>query len=586
MLKKNDHSNQSQLIEWTKLKVLIVDDQPSASALLKGLLGNLDIHLIDIANTYEDAIRYCMSNHYQLLLIDFHLDHALNGSELATLLRKKKLLAPDCGIIMISGDHSIEVILTTMTIDPDCFITKPITMAGLTKKVTQVCIDRNQRQSIYQAIECQDIPLAIQLCKQLLRLNGHNHKIEALLLDLLIRQGEWDQVKRLTQLLRYQNPTHKITITEAHIAYHDGNIAQAIAILEQLIMCSPLCVEAYDHLSNYQEENKQYYEALETAERALKFTPSVSHRALQVAQLAADLDKTDHLIEAGKTLATHLPIIDVSWITCFAEFTAIFEQHFFAQTSDKKQRQLLQQLKAIHQRAYNRLLPKQQPFLTTFGHITLARFSLAQQQSLKAKRRLMVGLSPYFYAISKLPSVILTEVLPPLIVLGETEIIAEIDNALKLRDRFDGHSQNRLNALRQNTVLINSVKTLVSELALTNEVLNNTMLTRHTQDALQRYDDILIRYPYCSEAHLGRLQCLYLLNQLDEENTKQSIQAVSIMPLPEKLELWRTSLFEQMATRYTHPQQKNAATSQRLRNQKYQLLASRHTENIDAYTAA
>ncbi|PSW04095.1 hypothetical protein C9I89_15680 [Photobacterium lipolyticum] len=586
MLKKNDQSNLSQFIEWTKLKVLIVDDQKSASTLLKSLLGNLNIHLINIANTYEEAIRYCMSNHYQLLLIDFHLDHALNGSELATLLRKKKLLAPDCGIIMISGDHSIEVILTTMTIEPDCFITKPITMAGLAKKITQVCVDCAQRQSIYQAMACHDIPQAIQLCKQLLRQNGHNHKIEALLLDLLIEQGDWEQAKRFTQLLHSQNPTHKITITEAQIAHHDGNIAQAIAILEQLIVSAPLCVEAYDRLSNYQQENKQYYDALETAERALKFTPSVSHRALQVAQLAADLGKTDHLIESGKTLATHLPIIDVNWIICFAEFTAIFEQHFFAQTSSKIQRQLLQQLKAIHQRAYNRLLPKQQPFLTTFGHITLGRFSLAQQQSLKAKRRLMVGLSSYFYTITKLPSVILAEALPPLIVLGETQIIAEIDNVLKLRDRFDGHSQNRLYALRQNTPLINGVQALVRELALANEDLNNGMQTRHTQNALLRYDDILIRYPYCSEAHLGRLQCLYQLNRLDEDNIKQSIQAVSIMPLPEKLELWRASLFEQLATRYAHPQQKNTVTSQLQRHQKYQLLASMLTENVDEHTAA
>ncbi|MGF1759653.1 response regulator [Photobacterium sagamiensis] len=585
MLKKKNHFNPSPFIEWTKLKALIVDDHPSASTLLKSLLGNLGIHLIDIADSYEDAIRYCKSNHYQLLLIDFHLDHDLNGCELATLLRKKKLLAPDCGIIMISGDHSTEVILTTMTIEPDGFITKPITMAGLAKKVSKVCVDCAQRKSIYQAMACQDIPQAILLCKQLLREKGHNHKIEALLLDLLIEQGDWEQAKRFTQLLHSQNPTHKITITEAQIEHHDGNIAQAIAILEQLIVSAPLCLEAYDRLSNYQEENKQYYDALETAERALKFTPSVSHRALQVAQLAADLDKTDHLIEAGKTLATHLPIIDVSWIICFAEFTAIFEQHFFAQTSSKKQRQLLQQLKAIHQRAYSRLLPKQQPFLTTFGHITLARFSLAQQQSLKAKRRLMVGLSTYFYTIAKLPSVILAEVLPPLIVLGETQIIAEIYNALKLRDRFDGHSQNRINALRENTLLVNGVQALVNELAQANEALNSDMLTGHTQDALQRYDDILIRYPYCSEAHLGRLQCLYQLNRLDEHNIKQSIQAVSIMPLPEKLELWRASLFELLATRYAHPQQKNTVTSQLQRHQKYQLIASKQTENVDEHTA-
>lgn len=564
MSRSQSNSQQPVDVDFNKLKVLIVDDQRTAALMLKSLLHKLDINDIDISLTHQDAIESCKKNHYHLLLTDYHLDTTLNGFELLCLLRRRKYVSADCGIIMISGDTSTEVILTSMAVEPDSFMTKPITPAILKKKLLEVRTACIERKPIYEALEVHGIPKAIDECKKQLRLLGHNHRIEALLLDLLIESNQWEQAERITDILKKENPTHKVSLIEARLLHHKGKVTEAIAVLELLIQRSPLIMDAYDCLSIYQEENKQYYDALATAETALHFTPSISQRSLTVAQLAADLNKEDSLITAGKTLAARLPIIDIGWIICFAEFTAIFEQLYFSQHSNKNRRHLRQELKAIHHRAHIRILPTQQPFLTSFGHITLARLFLAQEQPLKAKRRLMLGLSTYFDAITKLPSVILADVLPALAHLGETRIIGEIYRALKLRDSFDGHSQNRLNALSTNETLMQSVKNLEKTLAHCYQLLN----TQQAGQALVLYEQVLIDYPYCSEAHIGRLQCLYQAKLFSEPKIRQSLQAVTSMPLPDELAQWRDRLLTQMSAPSSSPRQMHLALAYKRRANK------------------
>lgn len=551
-------------VDLSKLKILIVDDQRNAALMFKSLLSQLDIGNIDIALCYEDAIGYCKKNHYDLLLIDYHLDGNLNGCELTSLLRRREYIAAECGIIMVSGDTSTEVILTSMTVEPDSFITKPVTLSLMKQKLQEVHLSSIQRRPIYETLELHGIPAAIERCKKQLRKIGHNHKIEGLMLDLLIETKQWEKVERFVNILKKENPSHKVSLSEVRLLHHKGKLTEAIALLKLLIKRTPLCIEYYDYLSNYQEENKQYYDALNTAEKAMHFTPSVSHRALAVAQLAADLDKTDNLIAAGKILAAKLPIIDISWIIRFAEFTAIFEQLYFTQNSSRHRRKLKQELKAIRQRALSRLLPAQQPFLNCFGHITLARLSLSQGQTLKAKRRLLLGLSPYFDTISKLPSVILADALPPLAHLGETRLIADVYRTLKLRDTFDGHSQNRLNALRSSEPLLQSVKNLEQSLAHCASIPEND-----SNQALTQYEELLIDYPYCTEAHLGRLYRMHLQKQFDENKMKQSLQAIACMPLPDSLAQWRSQIFALLTDLSAPPRLARIALTYKARTHRY-----------------
>lgn len=85
--------------KWNNIKVLIVDDQLSCAQLVKSVLDKIAIKVIDIATCYQQALQLCQNHRYDIVLFDFHLNQNINGGELLTLLRKKNIIASNCGVI-------------------------------------------------------------------------------------------------------------------------------------------------------------------------------------------------------------------------------------------------------------------------------------------------------------------------------------------------------------------------------------------------------------------------------------------------------------------------------------------------------
>lgn len=560
--------NQSQLhgqiLPLHAVKALIVDDQRLATTMLKSILQQIGLTHVDTALDHLQALQHCEHNAFDVLLIDYHLEGPLTGTELINLLRRKKLISPYCGIIMISGDHSAEVILTSMSVEPDSFMAKPITTEIVKAKLTATLNECALRTPVYKALINQDRDKAINLCKKQLMHAGYHHKLEGLLLDLLIEDGQWLQAERYANILKKHHPSPELSLILAKILHHNNQLKAAIHLLECQLQQSPLHIELYDYLASYQEQDKAYYDALNTAQKALKLTPSISHRALKVAQLAADLDRTEQVIKAGHSLANHLPIVDVEWIICLAEFMAIFEQVYFNQSSLTERQRLKLELQRINKRANSRVMAAQRPFLSTYSHIIMSRLLLGNAQPLKAKRRLLLGLSHFFNKIPQLPSVVLADTLPLLVHFGETQLISSVMLAIEKRNRFDGHSQNRLNDIKQQSHLAERIKQLECELKKAYKILQTS-----PEQAFVRYQNIVHEYPLCSEANLGYLQCMLVLNAGSKEEIKDSMKAISSMPLPGDLETWRKQILEDMTSKKASPHQHKVALTYKKQTQRF-----------------
>ncbi|MDO6704581.1 response regulator [Photobacterium sp. 1_MG-2023] len=528
---------------WPKLRVLVIDDQHSAQSFMKSMLLRFGIRHIDTASNYREAISQCQQAAYQLILVDYHLDHTLNGSELISLLRKKQLLSADCGLVIFSADASARVVLSALAVEPDAFMTLPMPLRSLQEKLTQAWRNSQARQPVYHQVSEKGFDEGIRYCKEQLLKHGPDYQLESLLLDMLLDKEDWAQAKRYIALFQTYHPSAKVALAEARLLAHTTDKHSAIQLLRRLVEKSPMCLDALDLLASYQSDTGQYHEAMLTANRALKLNPAASHRALKLAQLAAKTGQGEPLIQAGMTLATHLPIIDVGWIICLAEYCAAFEQHYFSQPEAKVRRQLRHKLHQITERAHHRVLPAQRPFLNAFRQIMDARLLLAQGATLKAKRRLMLGLSGYFGCLNKLPSVILAEALPLLLQLGETGLIADICQVLKHRDRFDGHSQLRMQALRENHCAFEALRKLESALRAAQSACQS-----QPAQALLQFEAILRDYPDCTEANLGKIDCLLRIPQsaFQCDFTRQ-LAAVSTMPLPPLLSQWRTLLRGQIS---------------------------------------
>ena len=526
-------------IDWQHVNVLIIDDQLSSALLIQNILQSINLTAIDIATNSTNALQLCKTTAYDLILLDFHLDPQISGSELLTVMKKNNYISSHCGIIFISGDRTPEVIVTSISMDADSFLSKPLNIGILKQRIVTVYQACLIRKPIYIAIENNHIQEAITLCRQLLQQYGHNIEIEILLLDLLINQQDWIQAQQLLTLFSRRSQHHKLILRKAQLMHKQGNFVEAIQLLQTLIKQVPLFVEAYDELATLLHQQHQDNDAKIIAYQALQLTPSISHRSLLVAELAVNTNDQLLFVKAGKILVTHLPIIDNDWILQFAQFTALFEQLHSQQLSPQRQRTLIKQLKKLHHQAYRRLNPKQKKHLTAFRHITLARFA-ADQQPLKAKRRLLYGLKIYFGKMSQAPTAMMVDALPLLIYFGETRLIAEIYQILMTRNALDEHSHYRITQLQQNKFIIENVRLLVAQLATA-----KATIALDSERAYCIYQTILRDYPYNTEAHLGRINSLLMMQQTDHSHITISLRQIKKMPLPSPLSDWFTQLKQQ-----------------------------------------
>ena len=527
-------------INWQHVKVLIIDDQLSSALLIQNILQSINLTAIDIATNSTNALQLCKTTAYDLILIDFHLDPQISGSELLTVMKKNNYISSHCGIIFISGDRTPEVIVTSISMDADSFLSKPLNIGILKQRIVTVYQACLIRKPIYIAIENNHIQEAISLCQQLLQQHGHNIDIEILLIDLLIKKQHWSQAQQLLSLFSERSQHHKLVLRQAQLMHRQGDAVAAIQLLQTLIKQVPLFVEAYDELAALLHQQHQFNAAKEIAYQALKLTPSISHRSLLVAELAVNTNDQLLFVKAGKILVTHLPIIDNDWIFQFAQFTVLFEQLHSQQLSPQPQRKLIKQLKTIHYQARQRLSSKQNRHLTAFRHITLARFT-TNQQPLKAKRRLLYGLKIYFGQMSQAPTAIIVDALPLLIHFGETRLIREIYQALMTRSVLDDHSHHRLNQLQENKFIIENIRLLIDQLATA-----KATISPDPQRAYGIYQTILRDYPYNTEAHLGRINSLLLMQKITHQDINSSFRKIKKMPLASPLLEWFTLLQRQV----------------------------------------
>ena len=85
--------------------VLVVDNDPGMASSLQELLGRWGFAVV-IAASAEQAIGQAQAHDFDLLLLDYHLDHGRTGLQLLQQLRKSRCLAP---VILISADHAADL---------------------------------------------------------------------------------------------------------------------------------------------------------------------------------------------------------------------------------------------------------------------------------------------------------------------------------------------------------------------------------------------------------------------------------------------------------------------------------------------
>jgi len=105
------------------VNILIVDDDPDFSDLLKLLLKRLGYEKIYIANSFEDGKQFFKTKNPDLVILDIDLGTEKTGVDLGALFRSYRKELP---IIFITNNYQEEVYEETIPIRPNAFLSKEL----------------------------------------------------------------------------------------------------------------------------------------------------------------------------------------------------------------------------------------------------------------------------------------------------------------------------------------------------------------------------------------------------------------------------------------------------------------------------
>src|SRR4051794_2104825 len=136
------------LMSSAKIRVLIVDDDPSMARFLSNYLSRLNFE-VNSANSGEEAIRlFCVYDPSLVLL-----DMAMSGMDGLEALGRLKQIKADVSVIIVSGQNNPELIFRASKAGADDYILKPFEPKDLESRISRVIEKQRMHQEATQIRE-------------------------------------------------------------------------------------------------------------------------------------------------------------------------------------------------------------------------------------------------------------------------------------------------------------------------------------------------------------------------------------------------------------------------------------------------
>jgi two-component system, chemotaxis family, chemotaxis protein CheY len=115
--------------------VLLVDDSPTISRIICGMLGQIGFRDVDQIGNGLDALVRLHAKSYSMVLSDWHME-PMSGYELLKHIRSNEGLSRVC-FLMISAESSIENVIAARKAQADSYLIKPFSAEALRVKIEE-----------------------------------------------------------------------------------------------------------------------------------------------------------------------------------------------------------------------------------------------------------------------------------------------------------------------------------------------------------------------------------------------------------------------------------------------------------------
>jgi CheY-like chemotaxis protein len=257
-----------------KIQALIVGDFDSFRTTLFSILRQLGVANIDSAASSSEAMRFCASKNYDIILCDQNLGPGKSGQHILEELRHTDCLNKDSLFVLISAETDKSAIMAALDDEPDAYLTKPITSQTLKHRINHLLKQRVALASVYRALKESDINAAVERgFAELSKGNPYANQCQKILGKLLIGSGRANEAEHLYQDVLASRRLDWAMFGMAKAKELQGDSTDAQRWLTEAIQLNPLYLKAYDSLATIMGESGRTQTQQEILEQALSHSP-------------------------------------------------------------------------------------------------------------------------------------------------------------------------------------------------------------------------------------------------------------------------------------------------------------------------
>ncbi|BFT30278.1 hypothetical protein D210916BOD24_14540 [Alteromonas sp. D210916BOD_24] len=153
-----------------EFRIAIVEDNATARTALRGHLmsiANLNVSSFTSGVELKAALK---KQHFELLLMDYHLGDDKNGVEWIQSLKEAGFIRPSTGIVFLTSDRAPQTIGRIMELQPDVLLIKPYTIASLSRQIRHYLSFREYIKNVLIALDNKNVSQALNIVKEKMRL--------------------------------------------------------------------------------------------------------------------------------------------------------------------------------------------------------------------------------------------------------------------------------------------------------------------------------------------------------------------------------------------------------------------------------
>ena len=290
------------MIDYSKKRVLIVDDSQAMCSSLRITLSNFGITRSEASYTAGEAIYRIRSREFDMIVCDYNLGDGTDGQQLLEFVRREGLISPSVVFLMVTAERSYEKVVLCAEMAPDDYLLKPFTAETMRLRLERVFDKKEAFARIYTQLTARHLDKAVEECDRLLA-QKTRYTIDVMRTkgELLLELGREAEARALYEEILQLRVVPWARLGLARAMHNSGELDSAMGELKEAIAEMPEYLAAYDTLAEVQGSAGMGEEAQETLQSALKIAPGNLVRQTALGEVAY---RNQDLETAGKAFET------------------------------------------------------------------------------------------------------------------------------------------------------------------------------------------------------------------------------------------------------------------------------------------